>query len=74
MFWLDNFKFSVELPTADPSQARSREKRQFEGLDSSSSDSSDDSETDSSGDNTDDDSSDNTIKVKWQKKKNLQSH
>jgi hypothetical protein len=54
---------TIELPTADPSQARSREKRQFEGLDSSSSDSSDDSETYSSGDNTDDDSSDNTIKV-----------
>ena len=69
VLWLNNFTFLVELPTADPSQARSREKRQFEGLDSSS-DSSDDSETDSSGDNTDDDSSDNTIKVKMTK--NLQ--
>ena len=60
MFWFSYFEFPVELPTADPSQVRSREKRQFEGLDSSS----DDSESESSGDNTDDDSSDNTIKVK----------
>ena len=37
--------FSVELPTADPATPRRREKRQFEGLDSSdtcSSDSGDD--------------------------------
>ena len=52
--------FSVELPTADPSQFRSREKRQFEGLDSSNDESSDDSVTDAPGT---DDSSDNTIKV-----------
>ena len=50
---------SVELPTADPSQFRSREKRQFEGLDSSNSDS-DETATEASGA----DSSDNTIKVK----------
>ena len=53
---------SVELPTADPSQFRSREKRQFEGLDSSNSES-DETATEASGG---DDSSDNTIKVKFQ--------
>ena len=52
-----SFYFSVQLPTAEPSTPRNnREKRQFEGLDSSNSD----GET-----NTSEESGDgNTIKVK----------
>jgi hypothetical protein len=43
---------TIELPTADPSTPRNREKRQFDGLDDSSSDSSDTSVATDSDDNT----------------------
>jgi hypothetical protein len=43
---------TIELPTADPSTPRNREKRQFDGLDDSSSDTSDTSAATDSDDNT----------------------
>merc|ERR1712241_568108 len=43
---------TIELPTADPSTSRNREKRQFEGLDASSSESDETATEASGGDNT----------------------